>query len=122
MAENDRSQMGRELIAALISVVILVMSMVTGYYLGRAPAELRAKTATGLLDQATTVAKQAEQQTDDVKREARDAAEAALAVLNETPLGADRANATRSLGDAERSLLARTDVEEARRRLRSWRQ
>lgn len=119
----SRVQVGREAIAALISLVILIMSIfafvvtfsaagavysgadaaakkeayerqkdllgiaigllgtVTGYYLGRVPAELRAQTAQGLLSTATDAAQQANQNADRVKQDARAAADAALQAL-----------------------------------------
>ena len=157
--EMERSQVGREVIIALLSAAILMTSAwaftrtfesgslifagdtalaareayerqkdllmivmgllgtVTGYYLGRVPAELRAGRAqsaadkaraelsstNSLLTQAATTATAATQDRERIRREARDAAEAALRVLKESTVQADSAKQTQ-IADARRGL------------------
>jgi hypothetical protein len=169
--ESNAAQRGRETIAAVISVAILLTSLaafgltfsaaretfpetdlakrqayerqkdllmiatgllgtVTGYYLGRVPAELRAATAqsaadraqaevtsaTGLLNVAQQdVASQA-RTTADVKKQAREAANAALKALNEQAIVGGARTAIRDL-DKSTQLPSDGLVQEARSRL-----
>ena len=156
---TERSQVGREAIAAMLSAAILatttwafmrtfesgslifagdsalaareayerqkdllmlalgLLGTVTGYYLGRVPAELRAGTAqraadkaraelssaNSLLTQAATTATAATQDRERIRRETREAAEAALRALKEPSSTVDVARSTEIL-DARRSL------------------
>jgi len=157
--EMERSQAGRELIAALLSAAIVITSTwafartfesgslifagdsalaareayerqkdllmltvgllgtVTGYYLGRVPAELRAgraqtaadkaraelSSANSLLAQAATTATAAAQDRERIRREARDAAEAAVRALKVYPANIDTAKQA-EIVDARRGL------------------
>lgn len=98
----------------LLGVAIGLLGTVTGYYLGRAPAELRAQTAQGLLNTATTAAAQANQTTEIVKQQARQAADTALAALQSQSAGA----ATRGVpGAPDQTNVEAADVERARQTL-----
>ena len=152
--DSSMVQTGRELLTAVISLVILVASMwafgltfaagreaftdtepekkaasdrqkdllglaigllgtVTGYYLGRVPAELRAQTAQGMVNTASAAAAQANQNTEDVKRDARASAEAALAALHAQPTEAR----SREVGGRNETEVTRLDVSKARQPL-----
>lgn len=160
--DSTRAQAGRELLTALISLVILFASMwafgltfsagrepfkdsepekkaayerqkdllglaigllgtVTGYYLGRVPAELRAQTAQGMVNTASAAAAQANQNTESVKRDARASAEAALAALQAQPSAEARSRGVAGRNETEVELLdvakARQPLEQLLRRL-----
>jgi hypothetical protein len=157
--EMERSQAGREMIAAVLSAAILItttwaftrtfetgslifagdnalaareayerqkdllmlamglLGTITGYYLGRVPAELRAgraqntadkaraelSSANNLLTQAATTATAATQDRERIRHEARAAAETALRALKDPLSPIDCARQT-EIVDARRSL------------------
>lgn len=169
--ESRTVLLGREVITALISVIILVASMaafwftflaaresfaetdlakrqayerqkdlltiatgllgtVTGYYLGRVPAELRAATAqtaadraraevaatTGLLNGAQQEAANQARTTEEVKKQAREAAHVALKALNEHDVRSAR-SVPRVLEESAAPPPADTLAQDARVRL-----
>lgn len=101
----------------LLMLALGLLGTVTGYYLGRVPAELRASaaqsaaeraraelaSANSLLTQAATTATAATQDRERIRREAREAADVALRALKEPLAIADAAHTTEVL-DARRSL------------------
>lgn len=155
--DSSKVQIGRELLTAVISLAILIVSMtafgltfsagreafadaaadagkkaayerqkdllgiaigllgtVTGYYLGRVPAELRAQTAQGLLQDATTATTQANQNAENVKRDARAQADAALAALQGQPAARTAEQRSREPVARSETELDRPNVEKAR--------
>lgn len=88
----------------LLMIATGLLGTVTGYYLGRVPAELRAATAqtavdraqaevastTGLLNGAQQEVADQARTTEDVKKQAREAANAALKALNEQAVSTAR--------------------------------
>lgn len=101
----------------LLMLALGLLGTVTGYYLGRVPAELRAgvaqsaaeraraelASANNLLTQAATTATAATQDRERIRREAREAADVAMRALKEPSAIADAARSTEVL-DARRSL------------------
>lgn len=114
----------------LLMIATGLLGTVTGYYLGRAPAELRAATAqtaadraqaevantTGLLNGARQDVAAQTRVTEDVKKQAREAAQAALKALNEQALGGVRSN-ERILEEGAAAPAANTLAHEARVKL-----
>jgi hypothetical protein len=101
----------------LLVIAIGLLGTVTGYYLGRVPAELRAQTAQGLLNDATTATAQANQNADRVKQDARAAADAALRALQGQGPGGTAAHGRRSLDGGIEPERDQPDIEEARSQL-----
>ena len=117
---GDSASAAREAYERQKDLLMLVMGLlgtVTGYYLGRVPAELRAgkaqsaadkaraelSSANNLLTQAATTATAATQDRERIRREAREAAESALRALKEPSTTADAERSTEVL-EARRSL------------------
>lgn len=157
--DSGRAQVGRECMAAMISGVILFVSMwafvstfsagrepfattdarkeayerqkdllviavgllgtVTGYYLGRVPAELRAQSAQNLLSGATTAATQATRDKEQVRAEARAAADAALRAL-QSQAPAPRGDARSGAGAPSEMFPASGGADSARQILETF--